>query len=76
MSENRPLVEKTDEVLGGLPVFFGTRVPISTLNAYLEAGQSIDDFLDDFPTVSREQVLGLLKVAEEAWEAAADAASA
>ena len=49
--------------MGGTPVFSGTRVPVQTLLDYLKAGDSIDDFLDGFPTVTREQVLNLLEEA-------------
>lgn len=49
--------------MGGAPVFTGTRVPVQTLFEYLEAGDTIDEFLDGFPTVSREQVLDLLEAA-------------
>ena len=51
--------------MGGTPVFSGTRVPIQTLIDYLEAGESIDDFLEGFPTVKREQVVAFLKNAKE-----------
>ena len=51
--------------MGGTPVFRGTRVPIQTLFDYLEAGDSIDDFLKGFPTVKRDQVLAVLEEAEE-----------
>ncbi|MHC5729083.1 MAG: DUF433 domain-containing protein, partial [Nostoc sp.] len=51
------------EIMGGTPVFAGTRVPVQTLLDYLKAGESIDDFLDGFPTVSREQVIALLEEA-------------
>ena len=53
------------EILGGTPVFSGTRVPVKTLTDYLEAGASIDAFLDDFPTVRREQVIAFLEEARE-----------
>ena len=49
------------EILGGTPVFRGTRVPVDALLSNLEAGVSIDEFLENFPTVSREQVLEVLK---------------
>ena len=52
-----PLITSTPEILGGTPVFSGTRVPIQTLIEYLEGGHSIDEFLEGFPTVSREQVI-------------------
>lgn len=52
------------EILGGTPVFTGTRVPIDTLLVYLRKGKRIEDFHDDFPTVSRAQAEGLLEIAE------------
>jgi uncharacterized protein (DUF433 family) len=51
--------------MGGTPVFDGTRVPIHTLIDYLEGGESIDDFLKGFPTVTREQVIAVLEEAKE-----------
>jgi uncharacterized protein (DUF433 family) len=51
-------------MMGGTPVFAGTRVPVQTLFEYLEAGDTIDDFLDGFPTVTREQVVVLLEAAK------------
>lgn len=53
------------EVLGGTPVFAGTRVPVATLIDYLESGDRLEDFLDDFPTVSREQALDALELTGE-----------
>ena len=53
------------EVMGGAPVFRGTRVPVQTLLDYLEAGESIDDFLEGFPSVSREQVIAFLEQAKD-----------
>jgi uncharacterized protein (DUF433 family) len=50
--------------MGGTPVFAGTRVPIETALDYLEAGESLDDFLEGFPTVSREQVIAFLEEAK------------
>jgi uncharacterized protein (DUF433 family) len=50
------------EILGGTPVFNGTRVPIKNLFDYLETGETIEDFLEDFPLVKREQVINLLKL--------------
>lgn len=55
-----PLITATSDVLGGTPVFRGTRVPVQTLIEYLEGGQTIDEFLDGFPTVTREQVIAFL----------------
>ena len=54
------------EILGGTPVFEGTRVPVKTLLDYLKAGDRVDDFLEDFPTVTREQVSKVLDAAGEA----------
>ncbi len=56
------LIERSEDVLSGAPVFAGTRVPVRTLIDYLEAGERLDDFLDDFPTVRREQALALLEL--------------
>ncbi len=47
--------------MGGTPVFFGTRVPVQTLSDYLEAGETIDEFLEGFPTVQRDQVIAFLE---------------
>jgi len=58
-----PLIDKLDDILSGTPVFHGTRVPAQTLFDYLATGETIDAFLDDFPTVSREQALEFLEVA-------------
>ncbi|HEX8161683.1 MAG TPA: DUF433 domain-containing protein [Pyrinomonadaceae bacterium] len=55
------LIERDPEKLGGTPVFAGTRVPIKNLFDYLGGGDSLDVFLDDFPTVAREQALGVLE---------------
>lgn len=65
MFENHQVISISPEVMGGTPVFAGTRVPVQTLLDYLKAGESIDDFLDGFPTVSREQVIALLEEAEK-----------
>lgn len=51
------------ETMGGTPVFTGTRVPIQTLFDYVETGEPLEEFLDDFPTVSKDQALEILKVA-------------
>ncbi len=53
------------EIMGGTPVFTGTRVPVQNLLDYLEGGESIDDFLMGFPTVKREQVIGFIEAARE-----------
>ena len=54
-------VQQSEDILGGALVFAGTRVPVHTLIDYLAAGDTIDEFLDDFPTVSREQVIQILQ---------------
>jgi uncharacterized protein (DUF433 family) len=59
MSES--IISSSHDIMGGTPVFAGTRVPIQTLLDYLEAGESIDDFLDGFSTVSRAQVIAFLE---------------
>jgi uncharacterized protein (DUF433 family) len=59
------IVKSSPDILGGTPVFAGTRVPVQTLIEHLEAGDSIDDFLDGFPTVSREQVVAFLEQARD-----------
>ncbi len=59
-----PLITSTPDILGGTPVFSGTRVPVQTLIEYLEGGHLIDEFLDGFPTVSREQVIAFLEEAK------------
>ena len=53
------------EILGGTPVFTGTRVPVQNLLDYLEGGESIEDFLTGFPSVNREQVIGFIEAAAE-----------
>ncbi len=68
------IVECSDEILGGTPVFAGTRVPARTLIDYLEGGDSIDDFLGDFPTVSRQQAVRALDRPREALLADAHSA--
>lgn len=62
------IVSSSKDIMGGTPVFTGTRVPIQTLMDYLKAGDSIDEFLEGFPTVSREQVVAFLDEAERQME--------
>lgn len=59
----QPIVTSSPEILSGTPVFTGTRVPIQALIDYLEGGHTIDDFLEGFPTVKREQVVAFLEEA-------------
>jgi len=69
---SRPQVIHSDpEILGGTPVFVGTRVPFRNLIDYLERGHSLDEFLDEFPSVSREQAVAALEAAHEALSAGA-----
>ena len=57
------VIVKDPDILGGIPIFSGTRVPVHNLIDYLAAGETIDTFLDDFPTVTREQVIQFLEYA-------------
>ncbi|MHC4956577.1 MAG: DUF433 domain-containing protein [Planctomycetota bacterium] len=66
MSEDRSPLERSTEVLGGTVVFAGTRVPVQTLIDYLESGDRLDEFLSDFPTVTREQAISALERVREA----------
>jgi uncharacterized protein (DUF433 family) len=61
-------IVRDPETMGGLPVFRGTRVLAKTLFDYLKAGDSVADFLDDFPSVSKEQVVSVLAEAESRFE--------
>lgn len=64
------VISISPNVMGGTPVFKGTRVPVQSLFDHLELGISVDDFLDDFPTVSKDQVVTTLKIAERLVTAA------
>jgi len=59
------VIHTDPEILGGTPVFVGTRVPLQALIDYLEGGHPLSDFLDDFPTVTREQAVAALEEAKE-----------
>jgi uncharacterized protein (DUF433 family) len=61
---DQTLITRDADVLGGTPVFTGTRVPIQTLFDYLAAGQPLDDFLDDFPSVNRTQATAVLELSK------------
>ncbi len=65
MGHQPSVVHSNPEILGGTPVFVGTRVPLRNLIDYLERGHSLDEFLDSFPTVSREQAIAALEAAHE-----------
>ena len=60
------VIHSDPDILGGTPVFRGTRVPLRNLIDHLEGGYSVDEFLDAFPTVSREQVIAVLEAVNEA----------
>ena len=66
-----PVISCRPDVMGGTPVFAGTRVPIQTLLDYIEGGETIDDFLAGFPSVGREQVIRFLEQAKDRLVAAA-----
>ncbi|MCU0424516.1 MAG: DUF433 domain-containing protein [Candidatus Kapabacteria bacterium] len=59
------IVNIDSEIMSGTPVFNGTRVPIQNLFDYLETGESVNEFLEDFPSVQREQVVGLLEISQK-----------
>jgi uncharacterized protein (DUF433 family) len=65
------VVHSDPDILGGTPVFQGTRVPFRNLIDYLERGHTVDEFLDSFPSVTREQVISSLEAANEALTASA-----
>jgi uncharacterized protein (DUF433 family) len=69
-----PLITMSPSRLSGIPVFAGTRVPVQTLVDYLEEGDSLDDFLADFPSVSRKHAIAVLELAKSALLAKAVAA--
>ena len=63
--QHEEIIQSYSEILGGVPVFTGTRVPVRSLFDHLEAGDLIDDFLEGFPSVRREQVIALLEISQE-----------
>ncbi len=60
------IIQSDPEIMGGTPVFLGTRVPLQNLIDYLEGGESIEDFLDGFPSVKREQVIAVIEAGKQA----------
>ncbi len=74
MSKQPTVVHSDPNILGGTPVFVGTRVPVQNLIDYLEAGDSLEDFLKSFPSVTREQAVAALELAREALESRAHSA--
>jgi uncharacterized protein (DUF433 family) len=71
MTNHIPVVHSDPEILGGTPVFVGTRVPLRNLIDYLERSHTLEEFLDAFPSVSREQAVAALEAAHEALTASA-----
>ncbi len=71
MSTRTKVIHSDPNILGGTPVFVGTRVPVQNLIDCLEAGDSLDDFLKSFPSVTRTQAVAALELAREALEASA-----
>lgn len=74
MTHASRVVHSDPDILGGTPVFLGTRVPMKNLLDYLEAGDSLDEFLDHFPSVSRAQAIAALELAKEMLTAYANSA--
>jgi uncharacterized protein (DUF433 family) len=74
MTSTSQVIHSDPDILGGTPVFVGTRVPVKTLLDYLEAGDPLDEFLDHFPSVSREQAIAALELAKEMLIAHANSA--
>ena len=70
------VIYRSADVLGGTPVFRGTRVPVETLLDYLEAGDSLEDFLREFPSVSRDQAIAAMELAKKALLAEGNEAAA
>ena len=66
MKKAKLVVHTDPEILGGTPVFFGTRVPVQSLFDYLEAGETLDEFLRQFPSVNRGQAIAALELARDA----------
>lgn len=74
MATGRSVIHSDPEILGGTPVFIGTRVPVRTLLDYLEAGRTLDEFHDDFPSVTRKQAVVVLEEAKQVLISGARAA--
>jgi len=71
MAKQLKVIHSDPDILGGTPVSVGTRVPVQNLIDCLEAGDSLEEFLDSFPTVTREQAVAALEIAREALESSA-----
>ena len=66
MTVPKPVITRSEKIMSGAVVFAGTRVPVQTLIDYLEEGDRLDDFLEDFPTVTREHAVAVLELMKEA----------
>ena len=71
MAKQSKVIHSDPDILGGIPVFVGTRVPVQNLIDCLEAGDSLEEFLDSFPSVARAQAVAALEIAREALEESA-----
>ncbi len=60
--DSKAVIQSDPEILGGTPVFFGTRVPVQSLFDYIEGGETLDEFLHQFPSVTRDQALSALEI--------------
>lgn len=67
MTETSTLIVCDPEIMSGTPVFEGTRVPVGNLFDYLAGGEPLSEFLEDFPSVTREQAAAAIREAEQAW---------
>jgi uncharacterized protein (DUF433 family) len=73
---DRNVISRSPDILGGTPVFQGTRVPVRTLIDYLESGDRMEDFLREYPSVSKEQAIEVMELAKEAILTEGDEAAA
>ena len=71
MALSRDVLHSDPDILGGMPVFIGTRVPVHSLFAYLEAGETLDEFLRQFPSVTKDQAIAALDLARDSLLAGA-----
>jgi len=74
MTKRKPVVHSDPEIMSGAPVFVGTRVPVQALFDYIEAGDTLEEFLADFPGVSKKQALAALEIARDALISSAHSA--
>ncbi len=65
VKQSNKIISRNKQILGGTPVFRGTRVPVATLWDYLKAGDTLEDFLEDFPSVDRKQAIALIDRAQK-----------